>query len=43
MAGAGFAALDMPASSAWTRGQLGWVPTGVGLMGDLAGADYFGE
>jgi len=38
---AGFAALDMPASSAWTRGQLGWAPTGAGLMGDLAEADYF--
>ncbi|QBK03629.1 NAD-dependent epimerase/dehydratase family protein [Hylemonella gracilis] len=38
---AGFAAMDMSASSAWTRGQLGWAPTGAGLMGDLAGADYF--
>ncbi|MDF3822461.1 SDR family oxidoreductase [Leptospira sp. 96542] len=38
---AGFAAMDMPASSAWTRGQLGWAPTGPGLMADLAGADYF--
>jgi nucleoside-diphosphate-sugar epimerase len=38
---AGFAALDMPASSAWTRGQLGWVPTGPGLMADLAGVEYF--
>lgn len=39
---AGFAAMDMPASSAWTRAQLGWVPTGAGLMGDLAGERYFG-
>jgi nucleoside-diphosphate-sugar epimerase len=40
---AGFAGMDMPASSAWTRGELGWAPTGPGLMADLAGADYFGE
>jgi nucleoside-diphosphate-sugar epimerase len=30
-----FAALDMPASSRWTREQLGWNPTGPGLIADL--------
>jgi nucleoside-diphosphate-sugar epimerase len=29
---AGFAALGMSASSAWTRAQLGWVPTGAGYF-----------
>ena len=33
-----FASLDMPASSAWTRAQLGWQPTGPGLMTDLENA-----
>jgi len=31
----GFAGLDMPASSAWTRKTLGWQPTGPGLIADL--------
>ena len=30
-----FAALDMPASSEWTRKTLGWEPTGPGLIEDL--------
>lgn len=30
-----FAALDMPASSAWTRERLGWTPEGPGLIADL--------
>jgi nucleoside-diphosphate-sugar epimerase len=30
-----FAAYDMPASSAQTRKQLGWEPTGPGLIADL--------
>jgi nucleoside-diphosphate-sugar epimerase len=30
-----FAALDMPASSDWTRKTLGWEPTGPGLLSDL--------
>jgi len=32
---AGFAGLDMPASSAETRTKLGWEPTGPGLLADL--------
>ena len=35
-----FAALDMLASSEWTRAQLGWVPTGPGLIADLEAMDY---
>ncbi|MBZ9935676.1 SDR family oxidoreductase [Mesorhizobium sp. BR1-1-16] len=30
-----FATLDMPASSAWTRQQLGWEPIGPSLIEDL--------
>lgn len=30
-----FAALDMPASSAWTQRRLGWTPTGPTLIADL--------
>ena len=30
-----FAAVDMPASSEWTRKTLGWNPTGPGLIEDL--------
>ena len=30
-----FAGFDMPASSAQTRQQLGWRPTGPGLIADL--------
>ena len=37
---AAFAALDMPASSAWTRETLGWTPTGPGLLADLRVMDY---
>lgn len=32
---AGFAGLDMPASSALTQERLGWCPTGPGLIADL--------
>lgn len=32
--------LDLPASSALTRQQLGWVPTGAGLLTDLREMDY---
>lgn len=35
-----FTALDMPASSAWTRAQLGWEPTGPSLIADLKAMDY---
>jgi nucleoside-diphosphate-sugar epimerase len=35
-----FAALDMPASSAWTRETLGWTPTGPDLLADLRAMDY---
>ena len=35
-----FAALDLPASSAWTRERLGWTPTGPGLLEDLRAMDY---
>jgi len=36
-----FAALDMPASSEWTRKTLGWDPTGPGLIEDLTNMNYF--
>jgi nucleoside-diphosphate-sugar epimerase len=36
-----FAALDMPASSEWTRKTLGWEPTGPGLIEDLTNMKYF--
>jgi nucleoside-diphosphate-sugar epimerase len=36
-----FAALDMPASSEWTRKTLGWAPTGPGLIEDLRNMNYF--
>lgn len=35
-----FTALDMPASSAWTRQRLDWAPTGPGLIADLEAMDY---
>jgi nucleoside-diphosphate-sugar epimerase len=35
-----FAALDMPASSEWTRKTLGWEPTGPGLIEDLTNMNY---
>ncbi|WP_152046338.1 SDR family oxidoreductase [Aureimonas psammosilenae] len=37
---AGFARMDMPASSTWTRERLGWRPEGPGLIEDLQGMDY---
>lgn len=40
---AGFAGLDLPASSVWTREALDWQPTGPGLMEDLARMDYSGH
>jgi len=36
-----FAAMDIRASSAQTRQQLGWQPTQPGLLADLAGNSYF--
>ena len=36
-----FAALDMPASSEWTRTTMGWEPTGPGLIEDLTNMKYF--
>ena len=35
-----FAALDLSASSAWTRRTLEWHPTGAGLIADLEKMDY---
>ena len=35
-----FAAMDMPASSAQTRKQLGWTPTGPGLLADMENMRY---
>jgi len=35
-----FVAADMPASSAWTQRQLGWNPTGPGLIADLNAMNY---
>lgn len=37
---AGFVGLDMSASSARTRAELGWEPHGPGLLSDLAEMDY---
>ncbi len=37
---AGFAGLDMPASSEWTRKRLGWNPSGPGLIEDLTNMKY---
>ncbi|HEY2225331.1 SDR family oxidoreductase [Actinomycetospora sp.] len=37
---AGLAALDLPASSALTRHELGWRPTGPGLLTDLRALDH---
>jgi nucleoside-diphosphate-sugar epimerase len=36
-----FFAMDGPASSAKTRGRLGWRPTQLGLLTDLDSMDYF--
>ena len=38
---AGFAAMDMPASSARTRSALGWQPEQPGLLADLDRGNYF--
>ncbi len=38
---AAFAGWDIPASSARTREQLGWIPTGPGLISDLQQARAF--
>jgi nucleoside-diphosphate-sugar epimerase len=38
---AGFAAMDMPASSARTRSALGWKPEHPGLIADLDQPHYF--
>lgn len=38
---AGFIGLDSPASSERTRAQLGWNPTGPGLIEDLEKGHYF--
>jgi nucleoside-diphosphate-sugar epimerase len=35
-----FVAMDMPASSAWTRARLGWRPEGPGIIADLQAMDY---
>lgn len=35
-----FAGLDLVASSAWTRDQLGWTPEGPDLLSDLRAMDY---
>jgi nucleoside-diphosphate-sugar epimerase len=36
-----FAGLDVPASSAKTRAELGWKPTEIGLIADISQPDYF--
>ncbi len=36
-----FAAMDMPATSEWTRKTLGWEPAGPGLIEDLTNMKYF--
>ena len=36
-----FVAMDVPASSAWTREVLGWRPAQPGLLADLSAANYF--
>lgn len=36
-----FAGMDVPASSAQTRTQLGWAPRESGLLADMAQAGYF--
>lgn len=37
---AAFAGVDMSASSAWTRAELGWHPVGPGLIADLQAMRY---
>jgi len=36
-----FITMHCPSSSAWTRQQLGWTPTHVGLIEDLENGTYF--
>jgi nucleoside-diphosphate-sugar epimerase len=36
-----FTGWDAPASSAWTRKELGWQPEQPGLLADMERADYF--
>jgi len=36
-----FAGLDIPASSAKTRAELGWTPTGIGLIEDISRPGYW--
>jgi nucleoside-diphosphate-sugar epimerase len=36
-----FASMNVSASSAATRNQLGWQPTGPGLLADISSAGYF--
>lgn len=36
-----FAAMDMPASSAWTQARLNWRPSGPGLIEDLDQGRFF--
>ena len=36
-----FAGLDVPASSARTRAELGWKPIEIGLIADIGQPDYF--
>lgn len=36
---AAFVGRDMPAAAEWTRARLEWVPTGPGLLADLAAMD----
>jgi nucleoside-diphosphate-sugar epimerase len=38
-----FASIDVPASSALTRQQMGWHPVQAGLIADLGKGHYFGE
>ncbi len=38
---AGFASEDVPASSEATRQQLGWQPSGLGLLADIAQPAYY--
>ena len=37
---AGFVATDVPASSAITREQLGWRPSGPSLLDDVSAGHY---
>ena len=37
----GFAAIDQPTASDWTRARLGWRPRGQGLLADMMATGYF--